>query len=94
MNFRRDPMEYLNIAINLLIAFKYLQVWIHPAGASGETILSLGTLMGFEFIMVHSGVMMAAVPRKISLFLLSRSMDCSPWLLMPPCRTIRFCGFI
>lgn len=43
---------------------------LYPGADDGETILTFGVLMGFEFILVHSGVFMAVTPRRLSLTLL------------------------
>ena len=57
-----------NEAIMLaFIAYKYLQLWVNPAPADALTIFQYAGLMGFEFIMVHSGVFMVAMPARISL---------------------------
>lgn len=41
-----------------------------PGPTDGIIILTFGIMMGFEFILAHSGVFMAALPRRISLMLL------------------------
>ena len=62
-----DPFFYLGAAFNLIIAWRYFQLWSSPGPDDGELILSFATLMAFEFVMVHSGVFMAVFPRKWSL---------------------------
>ncbi len=62
--------EYAGILMNLIIAFRLYSLWRTPTLEDASAIYTLGTLMAFEFILVHSGVFMAVVPRKISLWLL------------------------
>ena len=70
MNKQRDPFVFVEIATTLFLAFKYLSIWISPSATSPDAIAGYGTLIAFEFIMVHSGVMMAVAPRKIALLML------------------------
>ncbi len=49
-------------------ATQFLLVWMHPEKYSVSLINDLSILIIFEFIMVHSGVFMTALPKKISLF--------------------------
>jgi len=44
--------------------------WIAPDAGNTDRLQTLAAIMALEFIMVHSGVFMAVMPRKISLFLL------------------------
>jgi len=44
--------------------------WISPDPENTDRLLTLAVMMGFEFIMVHSGVFMAVMPKKVSLFFL------------------------
>ncbi len=60
--------EYAAIVMNLIIAYQFLNVWIYPDASDVSKISSMAGLMAFEFIMVHSGVFMAVMPRKLSLF--------------------------
>ncbi|WP_298485137.1 hypothetical protein [uncultured Maribacter sp.] len=62
--------EYLGILINLLIAYQFYKIWSNPTINDASTVSALAALMAFEFIMVHSGVFMAVMPRKISLYVL------------------------
>jgi hypothetical protein len=64
------PFEYAGIVMHLIIAFKFLKMWYAPELEDAEALFSMAILMAFEFIMVHSGVFMAVVPKKISLFIL------------------------
>ncbi len=52
--------EYLFIPSYLFIIYKYITIWLYPELNDGEDILSYATLMAFEFVLVHSGIFMAA----------------------------------
>lgn len=60
--------EYAGVLFQLVIAYKYFQLWSAPQPHQAEMILSMALLMIFEFVMVHSGVFMAILPKKWSLF--------------------------
>lgn len=62
--------EYAGILMNLAIAYQFYNVWSQPDLENFETISTLASLMIFEFILVHSGVFMAVMPKKISLYIL------------------------
>ncbi len=62
--------EYAGILMNLVIAYQFYAIWTAPTTNEASKIFTLGTLMAFEFILVHSGVFMAVMPKKISLFVL------------------------
>jgi hypothetical protein len=64
------PFEYAAIVMNLIIAYQFLKLWYMPQFSDVAHLFSMAMLMAFEFIMVHSGVFMAVMPKKISLFLL------------------------
>ena len=64
------PFEYAAIVMNLIIAIQFLKLWYDPTFSDANKIFSMATLMAFEFIMIHSGVFMAVMPKRISLFLL------------------------
>jgi len=64
------PFEYAGIFMSLLIAYQFLMVWLSPDASDSSKISSMAGLMAFEFVMVHSGVFMAVMPKKISLFIL------------------------
>lgn len=59
-----------SVLINLLLVFRFLQLWINPTEVNAAEVYSMAVLVGFEFIMVHSGVFMAILPKKLSLYLL------------------------
>lgn len=60
--------EYGEVILLLIVACQYFKLWISPEIDQAETIFQLAMLMAFEFVMVHSGVFMALMPKKISLF--------------------------
>lgn len=59
----------LSVALNLFIAFQFLKAWYAPDPDQTSHIATLAVLMGFEFVMVHSGVLMSAFSVKISLLI-------------------------
>ena len=60
---------WIGILIYAALIYEMLRLWIAPTADDTARILTLAVMMGFEFIMVHSGVFMAVFPRKISLFI-------------------------
>ncbi|WP_372935415.1 hypothetical protein [Seonamhaeicola sp.] len=62
------PFQFGALALNLLIAYQFLTLWYQPTPFDVDKITSFIGLMIFEFVMVHSGIFMAAMPKKISLF--------------------------
>lgn len=62
--------EYAGLLMTVFIAFQFYRIWQNPLLGDGPKIATMSLLMGFEFIMVHSGVFMSAMPKKISLFVL------------------------
>lgn len=62
--------EYASILMNVVIAFQFFSLWYRPSFGDIGQLGTLTILMAFEFIMTHSGVFMAVMPRKISLFAL------------------------
>lgn len=62
--------EYSGILLNLIVAFQFLTIWYQPKYSDIDKIASMATLMAFEFILVHSGVFMAVMPKKIALYIL------------------------
>lgn len=61
--------EYVESLMLGFLAYQYLKLWIAPEIDDAEKIFQFAGLMAFEFVMVHSGVMMASVSRKTSLLL-------------------------
>ena len=73
MNFFKKydkPFEYAGIIMKLIIAYQFSVIWFQPEASDVSKISSMAILMVFEFIMVHSGVFMAVMPKRLSLFLL------------------------
>lgn len=64
------PFEYVGAFMNLLLAYQFYMMWTSPAISDANKIADYAVLMGFEFVMVHSGVFMAVMPKKISLYVL------------------------
>ncbi|OAB80165.1 hypothetical protein [Cochleicola gelatinilyticus] len=61
--------QYAEIIFYLVITLQFYIVWSNPKISNVHLISELALLIAFEFIMVHSGVFMAAFPKKISLFI-------------------------
>lgn len=64
------PFIYTGIILNTFIAYQFCVLWLSPNIDDAPKILSFASLMAFEFVMVHSGLFMAFMPRRISLFIL------------------------
>jgi len=67
---KTDYFELGNVLLLLVLALQYLWIWIQPGDFEASDIFSYATLMAFEFVMVHSGTMMAFAPRRYSLYAL------------------------
>lgn len=65
---RNSPFSFIEYAFQAYYATVFLMVWTHPEEHNVSLINDLAVLMAFEFIMVHSGVFMAVMPKKLSLF--------------------------
>lgn len=65
---RNSPFSFIEYAFQAYYATVFLMVWMHPEQHNVSMINDLAILMAFEFIMVHSGVFMAVMPKKLSLF--------------------------
>ena len=61
------PCEYVEVAQTALIACQYLYLWLFAGPDDAYKVYSLAILMAFEFVMVHSGLFMAAMPLKASI---------------------------
>lgn len=61
------PCEYVEVAQTALIACQYLYLWLFAGPDDAYKVYSLAILMAFEFVMVHSGFFMAAMPLKASI---------------------------
>lgn len=57
------------LATYAVLVFEMTRLWVMPETTDVERIQTLAVMMGFEFIMVHSGVFMAVFPRKMALFI-------------------------
>lgn len=65
---RNSPFSFIEYGFQAFYAYVFLMVWMYPEQHPVSLINDLAILMAFEFIMVHSGVFMAVMPRKWSLF--------------------------
>jgi len=63
-----NEFAYTGAAINIAMAVQFFMLWKQPDLEDATKIYSIAILMGFEFFMVHSGVFMAAMPKKVSLY--------------------------
>jgi len=61
------PCEYVEVAQTALIACQYLYLWLFAGPDDAYKVYSLAILMAFEFVMVHSGLFMAAMSLKASI---------------------------
>jgi len=69
INFTKNsPFSFIEYGFQAYYATVFLMVWMHPEQHPVSLINDLAVLMAFEFIMVHSGVFMAVMPKKLSLF--------------------------
>ena len=65
-----DPyFIYIGVLINAFIAYQFFDIWSNPDWDQARQLKTMAVLMGFEFVMLHSGVFMAVFPRKFSLFI-------------------------
>jgi len=65
-----QQFQYAGLLMTVLIAYQFNSIWQNPLVGDAPKISTMATLMAFEFIMVHSGVFMSVMPRKISLYAL------------------------
>ncbi|WGK65744.1 hypothetical protein [Croceiramulus getboli] len=63
------PFEYLSVFLKALIVYQFWMLWSQPELTDAPRIADIGSLMAFEFVMVHSGVFMAVFPKKYSLYI-------------------------
>ncbi|WP_428230815.1 hypothetical protein [Flavobacterium sp.] len=69
LNFTKNsPFSFIEYGFQAYYATVFLMVWLHPEQHPVSLINDLAVLMAFEFIMVHSGVFMAVMPKKLSFF--------------------------
>lgn len=64
-----DIGRWVGIALYLLFAWQIASVLTSPEPEDGPIILNFVTLIEFEFILVHSGIFMALLPRRLSLII-------------------------
>ncbi|MCB4798398.1 hypothetical protein [Neotamlana laminarinivorans] len=64
------PFQYGALMLNVVMAYKFFMLWYAPSFQDNEKITSFISLMVFEFVMVHSGIFMAVMPKRISLFIM------------------------
>ena len=50
------------VVMNGWLAYIFLTLWLHPQASNVEMIYSLTILILFEFVLVHSGAFMSAIP--------------------------------
>ncbi|SHI53544.1 hypothetical protein [Pseudozobellia thermophila] len=62
--------EYGGILMNLFVAYQFFTLWFDPQINDTGRLATLSVMMLFEFVMVHSGVFMALMPKKLSLYIL------------------------
>jgi hypothetical protein len=60
---------YSGVIMNIALAVQAYMLWIHPTINDADKIYTIAILMAFEFFMIHSGVFMAAFPKKVSLYI-------------------------
>lgn len=60
--------EWLSILLYVVLVAQFLKLWINPGPEDGGRIATLSMMVIFEFVLAHSGVFMAAFPKKIALF--------------------------
>lgn len=61
---------YSSVVMNLILSYQFYSLWANPGIHESDKILSFATIIFFEIFMVHSGVLMVVLPRKLSLYLL------------------------
>lgn len=52
--------DYLSLALNLFFIIQILKVWIAPGSGDGGMVATIIFMFLFEFVMVHSGLVMSA----------------------------------
>lgn len=52
--------DFFDVVIDVGMVLFVLSFWLYPTPADASDIRTFGVLMGFEFIMVHSGIAMLA----------------------------------
>ncbi|AYN05716.1 hypothetical protein [Flavobacterium sp. 140616W15] len=68
INFHRNsPFTFIEYGFYAYYASVFLMVWLYPEQYNVSLINDLAVLIVFEFIMVHSGVFMAVLPKRYSI---------------------------
>ncbi|MCD7899648.1 MAG: hypothetical protein LUH22_07180 [Bacteroides sp.] len=62
-------LDLIDLIFYLFLTYQYLRLWISPGPTDGPLIYYFCILMGFEFIMIHSGVFMAVLKPVISILI-------------------------
>lgn len=62
----RRMTDFIDVLIDVGMVLFILNFWLNPAPADASDINTFGVLMGFEFIMVHSGAMMLFISAMFS----------------------------
>lgn len=63
------PFQYGALVLNVVMAYQFFLLWYQPTPNDIEKISSFITLILFEFVLVHSGIFMAVMPKKLSLLI-------------------------
>lgn len=61
------PFAYTGILMNLVLSFQFLILWYSPKLDEAEKIYTAVWLIIFELFMVHSSVLTASLPKKVSI---------------------------
>lgn len=64
---RNSPFSFIEYGFYAYYATVFLMVWLYPEQYNVSLINDLAVLIVFEFIMVHSGVFMAVLPKRYSI---------------------------
>ena len=59
---------YFGVLIKLALAIQFFLLWFNPGIDDANKIYTITVLIFFEFVMVHSGVFMSVLPKKLSLY--------------------------
>ncbi|MGI9547602.1 MAG: hypothetical protein ACR2MM_10220 [Flavobacteriaceae bacterium] len=74
------PFEYAGVLMNLFLAIQFIMLWYSPGMEQAEKIYTSVWLIMFEFFMVHSSVVLAVLPKKISFIFLFAFYGIFAWL--------------
>lgn len=61
------PFEFGSVILNILLARQFFVLWNQPQFDDADKINSYVVLLLFEFIMVHSSIFMASMPKRMSM---------------------------